>query len=441
MMPTVKSVESLSAISFDPLIGGNPHIFKKSVVTTNKISTKTINGRSMVFVGAQPVKIEGGSSDSGALRSTPCDRVDRDEVDLMHPDMVEMSKQRLQRSRHRIENNWGSPTVPHWGIDLLYDQSDQRKWQIKCGCGKYTCLGETFPDCIKVVDGAWARVCVHCGKQISVGDGEWVADYPERREAGFWVSGLLSPFCDLEDAMYRYQHNDKSAEFMRSILGIATTDAECQLTHQAVRECCSNDRVKMSSACRTVMGVDINKTLNAVVGVRTGDSQYHILSVFETESYQELHEYAKKMNVHLTVMDSGPYSHAARDYQKTHNSVYLCQYSETQPGDPKWGKDKMVKVNRNEWCDKVYDNVMEKKIILPHDGSPLMKRYLTQMTSTEKTELMNEAGQTRMRWQKRGCDDAFHATLYFMLAASRVAPVRTDLKQRERPKMATNNWR
>jgi hypothetical protein len=387
----------------------------------------------MVFVGAQPVKIEGGSSDSGALRSTPCDRVDRDEVDLMHPDMVEMSKQRLQRSRHRIENNWGSPTVPHWGIDLLYEDSDQRKWQIKCECGKHTCLGETFPDCIKVVDGTWTRVCVHCGKEIRVIDGEWIAEHPERREAGFWVSGLLSPFCDLEDAMYRYENNEKSAEFMRSILGIATTDADCQLTHQAVRQCCSNDGMKLASTVKTVMGVDIGKKLHAVVGVRTGKSLYQVYAVRECNDYNELHDFAQKMNVQCTVMDSGPYDHGAREYQKAHSNVWLCYYSETQPGSPRWDiKTKAVKVNRNEWCDNVYENYMESRMVIPRE-SPTMNDYMRQLTCTEKTEITTDSGMTRPRWVKRGDDHYFHSTLYFLLAAQRVSPSRTDGRRRRLP--------
>ena len=420
MMPTVKAVQKMCAVSFDPLINGNGQVFKKSLVSKNSSEIKTINGRTMSFVGAQPQKVDGDTKDSSNLRSDPCDRIDRDEIDLMDPDMVEMSKQRLQRSMFRIERNWGSPTTPNWGIDLLYQNSDQRKWQIKCqSCGKYTCLGEAFPDCIKKIDGVWRRACVSCGREIFVRDGIWRADNPDSREAGFWVSGLLSPYCDLEDAMYRFENNAKTAEFMRSILGIATTDAQCQLTHSAIRECRGQSAMRISSPVETVMGVDIGKQLHAVVGIRTGSDSFEVLSVKTCENYQELHDFAGKMKVRFTVMDSGPYDHGAREYQKNHPGTFLCYYSEAMPGVPAWdNRKKSVKVNRNEWCDKVYDVYMNKKAVIPCE-SPAVSEYIRQLTCTEKTEVVNDAGLSKPRWVKRGDDHYFHATLYFLLAAMR----------------------
>lgn len=419
LMPAVKVVQNICNVSFDPLISGNRHVFKKHMVSKNSSEAKTINGRSMVFVGAQLSDVD-GAKDSANLRSIPCDRIDRDEVDHIHPDAIEMSKQRLQRSKFRIEKNWGSPTTPGHGIDLLYEGSDQRKWQIKCqACGKYTCLGETFPDCIKLVNGVWTRSCVHCGKEIFVKDGSWQADFPDRREAGFWVSGLLSPYCDLEEAMYRFENNDKTAEFMRSILGIATTDAELQLTRQAVQDCCGQDLPLRHYSGETVMGVDINKTLDAVVGIKVGRDQYHVLSVGSFDNYDDLHAYAKKLNVKKAVFDSGPYDHGCREYQKNNGHVWLCYYNETQPGNPKWDrKERSVRVNRNEWCDKVFDTVTGRKIALPCSSPPSMQTYIHQMTCTEKVLVENKAGMEKPRWEKRGRDDFFHATLYFLLAAS-----------------------
>ncbi len=206
MMPTVTAVERLSKVSFDPIFQYNPWLVGKGA--TNTTMCKEINGRSIVMVGAQAKKVGGTSTkDTDNLRSIPCDCVMRDEIDLMDMDMVYMSKQRLKRSRFGHEVNFGSPTYPGYGIDELYENSDQRKWQIKCQtCNKYTCLVESFPDSIIRKDGIWFRACVHCGAEVFVVDGQWVADFPDRREAGFWLDGLTSPYADLEEYMYQY-HN------------------------------------------------------------------------------------------------------------------------------------------------------------------------------------------------------------------------------------------
>jgi hypothetical protein len=167
------------------------------------------------------------------------------------------------------------------------------------------------------------------------------------------------------------------------------------------------------------MGVDIGKQLHATVGIKTGRDQYTVLAVKECQSYNELHDFATKMNVRLTIMDAGPYDHGARDYQKAHNGTFLCYYSESMPGNPSFNnEERSVKVNRNEWCDKVYETFMDKRIQIPR-SSPVVDEYMKQLTCTEQGEVTNEAGLTRPRWLKRGADHFWHATLYFLLGCSR----------------------
>jgi hypothetical protein len=324
----------------------------------------------------------------------------------------------------------------------MFQASDKRRWQIKCrSCEKYTELASTFPDCIKLINGVWTRTCTHCGKEIYVVDGTWEPDSPKAREAGFHVTGLLSPFCDLEDAMYRFENNTKNAEFQRSILGIATTDADAQLTPQAVRECVGHDKMRLYSDVRTQMGVDIGEKLHATIGIRTGDNQYEVLACRECLDYQELHAFAKSMNVGFTVIDSGPYDHGAREYQKAHGAVFLCQYSESQPGDPVWTNDRMVKVNRNEWCDRVYQTIMDKRLLLPA-SCPTMKIWYDQLTRTEKTEIVNSVGLKKPRWVKRGRDDAFHSILYFILASQRCGVRKYDSDTSARnPQKQVSKWK
>lgn len=442
MMPTVTAVERLSKVSFDPIFQYNPWIMKKG--DTNTTMCREINGRSIVMVGAQPKKVGGsGTKDTDNLRSIPCDDIKRDEIDLMDSDMVYMSKQRLLRSEFKRESNFGSPTYPGYGIDLLYEDSDQRKWQIKCGtCGKYTCLAQTFPECIIQKDGRWYRSCVHCAAEIYVKDGAWQAEYSNRREAGFWVSGLLSPLANLDDYMYEYHSIDgtKMSEFMRSRLGIASTEAENQLDETTVLSRCTANHNAMASAGETVMGVDIGKTIHAVVGVRTGREAYEILNVSRLNNLNELHDLAHKMNVRVAVIDSGPHDHGVREFQRVEPyTVYLCQYSETSPGRPKWDKEGFVKCNRNEWCDKVHTTFTENRIRIPRPSHEV-NVFAKQMTSTAKTMIENpDTGTVKPRWIKLSDDHFFHSVLYFLLASIKTSPRAVGTKT-NRPAMAVNNW-
>ncbi len=445
MMPTFNAMKRLSQVSFDPIFQYNPWIMSKG--DTNTIECKEINGRSIVMVGAQPKKVGGSTTkDSDNIRSIPCDEICRDELDLMDMDMAYQGKQRLLRSEFGIERNFGTPTFPNYGIDLAYAESDRGKWQIKCdSCGRYTCLGETFPDCIIQVDGRWIRSCIHCHKEIFVDGGQWQTDYPDKREAGFWVSGLLSPYADLDEYMYRYHNTEgkRRSEFMRSILGIATTEAESQLDETVVLSRCTNDHNRMVSSGETVMGMDIGKKIHVVIGTRTSREAYDISHIGEYDNLSEVHDIALKMNVHTAVIDSGPYDHGVREFQRTEPyTVYLCQYSEQMPSKPIFDrKSGIVKVNRNEWCDKVHTTFTRNNIRIPRESVMIME-FARQMTRTAQTILTNpDTGLQKPRWIKLGDDHFFHATLYFLLGASRQSPRSLGTGRVDRPTHSISKWR
>ncbi len=444
MMPTVTAVERLSKVSFDPIFQYNPWIMRKG--DTNTTMCREINGRSIVMVGAQPKKVGGsGTKDTDNLRSIPCDRVDADEIDLMDQDMWYQAGQRLLRSEFKKRNNFGSPTYPGFGIDKLYEESDQRKWQIKCeSCGKYTCLAETFPECIIQEKGRWLRSCIHCSKEIFVREGSWQAEFPQRREAGFWVSGLLSPYANLDDYMYEYSNLEgaQMSEFMRSRLGIATTESENQLDATTVLSRCTSDHNQMVSIGETVMGVDVGKIIHVVIGTRTGREAYDILNISRVNNLNELHDLAQKMNVRIAVIDSGPHDHGIREFQRSEPyTVYLCQYSEQMPGKPKWDREGFVKCNRNEWCDKVHITFTENRVRIPRVSGEV-NEYAKEMTCTAKTTIEHpDTGVLKPRWIKLGADHYFHATLYFLLGCLKTIARPSSVNVISRPQFATNNWR
>lgn len=445
MMPTVKQAERMSKVSFSPIVQNNRFI--KKVVSNDSASIKTINGHSIVFVGAQMEAMgEGSAKDCLNLKSIPGDMVLRDEVDAMDAEVVAMSKQRLNNSEHRIECNFGTPMIPGFGIDEYYNDGDQRKWLIKCDfCGKFTCLVEDFPKTVLLVDGRWRRSCVHCGREIYVKDGQWEADYPDRREASFWVEGLLSPKADLEEYMWRYNHITSDAEmveFERSILGQASIESDCQLKVQDVLNCCRSDGLRMSSICPTAQGIDVNEKLNVVTGIRTGRRSYHILHVGEFEDFSQLHEFNLNMKVNFGVIDKGPDIHGVKVFQEQEQyPVYRCQYSEYQLQGPDFNREtKVVKANRNEAADMVHSAVIDQMVSLPR-SCPTIKEFAEQMTRMAKMTVNHpDTGLPKTTWKgKLGGkpDDYFHAMIYFLLAANKTSP--SKISRKKKPIVIKNN--
>lgn len=446
MMPTINAVQKLSTVSFNPIFKSN--LWLKKMVNTDTTLIKTINGRSIVFTGAQPQSVDNGTStkDSVNLRSIPADCIYRDEIDLMDVDMVDMSHQRLNRSKFGIEVNFGSPTCPDFGIDALHEQGDQSKWQIKCrSCGKYTCLPESFPNSIILKDGKWIRACVHCHSEIFVCDGSWQPDFPDRRECSVWVDSLMTPIDRLlEEFMHRYNNctPKQLLEFQRSILGQAVIEAENQLTQQDIYANCTSEQSLLNSDFETVMGVDVDPVIHAVIGIRTGKDTYEILCTVRVDTFNELHDIAQKMKVKYCVIDAMPDIHATKDFQKSEPyRVWRCHYSEHMKSEPTFDNEKwLVQCNRNEMCDKVYDVFINNKVKIPRRSQEIEK-FAYQLTRTAKVLIEHpDTGEKKPKWIKKSGkeDHYFHATLYFLLACMKSSPCKRGSQIQRCPKTINN---
>ena len=82
-----------------------------------------------------------------ALKSIPVDFLVFDEMDEASPAAVDMAMERMSHSEFREVLKLSNPTLPDYGIDKAFQETDQRFWHVKClKCGEYTCLEEKFPE-------------------------------------------------------------------------------------------------------------------------------------------------------------------------------------------------------------------------------------------------------------------------------------------------------
>jgi phage terminase large subunit GpA-like protein len=139
LFPTVNDVTDFSRGRFGPLLADNPEI-ENQVSSTDAVGVKRIR-RSMLYLrGARATgRIEGVKRTSSQLKSVPVDRVVFDEVDEMEAAMVDLALERMAHSTAKEEAYLSTPSIPDFGIDKLYNQSDQRVWMLRCeACGTET---------------------------------------------------------------------------------------------------------------------------------------------------------------------------------------------------------------------------------------------------------------------------------------------------------------
>src|SRR5688572_12468185 len=156
--PTRTDVLEFSKSRVTPLMADNPFL-KKELRDTDAAGLKRIGDAHLYLRGMQ--------SNIG-MKSVPADMIVFDELDEASPDAKALAKERLSHSSYRRLIELSNPSIPGYGIDEAYLESDQRHWTLKCSaCGKWTALDKAFPmklgEEVRVIrpreDGTFYRSC------------------------------------------------------------------------------------------------------------------------------------------------------------------------------------------------------------------------------------------------------------------------------------------
>jgi hypothetical protein len=440
--PQRTGVDVFSAGRFQYFLEENPQI-KAQMGKINRNDCRRIGKINIYFFGAGAgIRVGGEAKDSSNARSTPADWIILDERAIFDEEMAKQLNQRLGNSKIARRTDVGTPKIPGDGLDTIYQASDQRQWHIYCtACCTYTCIEDEFlNDAEKAIvidnNGVGHMLCKKCRRNIvpwSPGSC-WVPKYPDRDVVGYWVSQMLNPNRNLATLLKQFRdpeaHQYSIEEFYRTVLGIPYITAEHKLSLQDVYSC-TGQTIQGTSMDKitTVMGVDVGKVLHYVIGVKVNDKQWEILKVGRAEDQYELHDVAERMNVNFAVIDHDPEIHMVEEFQKeeaTYNmTVFLNRYSDTKRGPVVWNDDGTCVSGRTKWCDKTHDAISGKQLLLPRRCQEV-EEYAYEMTNTVKVlEIDEKSGLSKYRYRQLSNkpDHYFHATLYFLLAASQVAAV------------------
>jgi hypothetical protein len=436
LFPTRDDVKDFSKARFDPLIEANPFI-GAFVRNTDSQNIKRV-GRGFLYLrGARATKTVGGTKKSSSqLKTIPVDRVVFDEFDEMDEAMIELAQYRVMHSDVKELIYVGTPTIPDYGMDRKYQNSDQRVWMVECqSCGKEASLDLEFPNSLRrKLDGTAYRACIHCLAEVHPSKGRWIAQYPSRSKdlVGWWISQLNSTYVDPTYILNKYEDPPfgNLSEVMNSTLGRAYIPAENRLTHADVYSCCSNDPMANKHEGPTCMGVDVGTKLHVVIAQKKTRNTMKVLKIGRYDSFNDLHDLAAQFHVKSAVLDLFPEKRKVVEFQKSEPfSVFGCMYVETKTGQIAWDeKDRIIKGNRTEICD------MSHEIITNASGLELPRRnaeidqFAKEVCNIAKVlDEDTESGAKIFRYKKLGPDHYRHALNYAMLASERVG-VLSDFK-------------
>lgn len=431
LMPTREDVSDFSKSRFDRLLRDNPEALGSLVRDTDATNIKRVGNAYIYFRGArlQGAK-DSGSRSSSALKSIPVDLVVFDERDEMDPDAVSLAEKRLDGSMFRHRVSLSTATVPDFGVDREYKDSDARVWQIKCSaCGAWTCLELAWPDSLRRrEDGRVYRACKKCSREIQPRNGEWVAGHPGKERSGYWVSQLVSPSVPPRVILDEFEDPRVNlGEFYNSRLGLAWSDSEDRLDEPLLRAVCTQEPRRVSAQGPCFLGADVGKeTIHYFIGERKTDLFFDVLDWGVVSEFNELHDRIERFNVQVAVLDEMAETRKVREFKAKHGCTWGCWYSDAQRSGYDWQHaERRVAVNRTEILDQSHRVVTEKRCSLPRpdDRWADLVGQMSNLARVRKVD--SRTGATTTRWVVVGArknDHWRHAFAYAVLAAE-MAPI------------------
>ena len=425
LLPTSDIISDFADSKLKRLTMDNPTIFKKLIKGTDRTHLKDILGSPFYFHGTKS---------KSQLAIVSVDLVIYDERDLMDDLAIRWGSQRLHHSEYKHILSLSKPSLPDWGIDREWQNSDRKEWFTFCEkCKEYTQLSQEFPNCIDMVGGKYIRRCKHCGETIHPAIGKYIPQNPTSTISGYHVSQLDKEDVDLDALMDEFSQGEHIEEFYNSRLGLAYIDAVNRLEVNQVLSLCGLHKIQLSDKGPCSMGVDQGKDLHVVIGKKLNKTTSRIVYIGIKKEWSELDELMIKFNVRCCVVDGLPNTTNAREFaNRFWGRIFVRQaYYGSRGGIIDWDmKEMLVKCNRNEVIDSFVNIIRSETIELPAQCD-IVKEYARHCHATMKKEETDlETGVKRQMWVKSGEDHFFHASVYSNMASQRIS-IAYDKKEQE----------
>jgi hypothetical protein len=387
----------------NPLIQRNPSI--KAMVGTDSLNLKQVGDRFIYYRG---------SYEQTEAISISAHILINDEYDRSNQKVLKTYRSRLDDAkRERPELGWewrfSNPSIPGYGVDELWQKSDQKHWFVKCShCNRDWYLD--FPENINF--DTKQKVCDKCHKPFSKYDlttGRWV-NKAESKISGYWISQMFVPWISatkiIEDS------EGDPGVFHNFTLGKPFISKDASVSRQAILRCIV---ATTNSRAGVAIGVDNGITKHYVVGNRTG-----IFLVGETKDWGVIEDLRNKFNATM-VIDALPYpNEPTRMMNKYRGKVFLSYYQPDKraSGMVYWDYDDgIVRSDRTKIIDFVVAEINSNDVKFNLTANDL-DQYIWHWQQLYRVVELNTQGILKPKWKciEARPDHYAHATVFWRLA-------------------------
>ncbi len=405
VLPTQNIVKDFVEPKVNPLLNGNPAI--AGLISKDSVTLKQIGDRFLYF--------KGSSSEREAIAISG-DTLILDELDRMIDlQVVNTYDSRLQASENPRRWRLSNPSGIGFGIDALYNESDQRHWFAKCLYCSHDWYISFEPDDNKThyIDVASrAFVCGNCHHVLSDAtrqNGRWVEKFPSRDNHGYWLSQVMVPYVSASRIIE--QRDESNEQFFRNfVLGEAFTPSDLVVNRETILRACAPSSI---SPTNVVMGVDQKAAeLQWVAMTPNGIFDYGRVKSWEEIEHMMLGWQA------TVVCDAMPYPTMPKMLaEKYSDKFFMCYFKESRTMDILAWKGNIVFADRTRLLDTVAAEIGEAKLLFRQRPSEL-EEMIAEWQNLYRTTVEELDGRTKSTWLKK---ENRESDLPFALCYARVA--------------------
>lgn len=302
------------------------------VGTPNQVFTRRIGDSYWMFRSAW---------ESNLGEGIDADGVTLDEMDRMRDKIEFAFKESLKSSKWGFFRKISTPTLPHQGIDIPFQASDQQTWMVRCErCGELQPITHTenivqvkdFPLGTKELPPeSYEFLCrkeLCRGKLDRVYSGQWVAKFPDRKHIrGYHMSQMIAAWISATQIMQDKIDMRFRELWLCYVIGTPAGGEAMMVNDEDAKRACAGHELMTAREARrwshVSVGIDWGQLNWVVVLGRSAVNQrvYLIgIAVFEDTaeelgSAKQVYNYLSAFNPEITIADAG--------YGKDRNAMLL----------------------------------------------------------------------------------------------------------------------
>lgn len=268
VLPTRNATHDFVIPKVNPMLDRNPKLKEMIKNTSDSINLKAVGDRFLYFRGA---------FHRGEAVSTTADLVVSDEHDLSDQSVLTIYQSRLQASDYGWFWRFSNPTLPGFGVDELFQESDQMHWIVVCPHCNWNMyldferddnLGTHYIDTERQI-----YACGKCHHELSDDDrqsGYWKPKFPGRDRRGYWLNQLMVPWMSARKIL-KQQQDMPIDVFHNFVLGKPYQASEFIINGDAILRACEPG---VAAKVDVIIGCDSGKVKHWVMGNPAGIFAY-----------------------------------------------------------------------------------------------------------------------------------------------------------------------